>query len=77
MSPRRYFTEATFSPIRWEKKEKTIVCEHVYKNTNVGMCNKCGRPTHDIDWDKERALKKEHVDKNGFFYNNSSGWWSI
>jgi hypothetical protein len=75
VSPRRYFATVNFAPIPYNFKPTK--CEHLYKNTNVGMCNKCGRPTHDIDWDKEKDLKKEHVDKNGFFYNNSSGWWSI
>lgn len=53
------------------------MCEHVYKNTNVGTCKLCGRPTHDIDWAQEHALKKAHVEKYGILYNAPSGWWSI
>jgi len=51
------------------------VCEHVYKNTVIGDCLKCGRPTHDMDWQlQNKMMKKWHEDNPDAEY---AGWTSI
>jgi hypothetical protein len=37
----------------------------------------CGKPSHNIDWEKEHALRAAHVAEKGIFYNVPGTWWSI
>jgi hypothetical protein len=50
-------------------------CDHIYKNSAVGQCDSCGRPTHDMDWEYQNHLNRQwKLDNPNTTYG---GWWSI
>ena len=51
-------------------------CEHVYKNVYANPCPQCGRETHEIDWNRSKQEREEHIAKYGLFHNTGV-WWSI
>lgn len=51
-------------------------CEHIYKNIGVEVCPKCGRDTHEINWQEQKTLKKQWLKDNPLAWKNV-GWWSI
>jgi len=50
-------------------------CDHIYQNVNAEICPKCGKPTHEINWQKENELKEKWKEKNP--NAKYEGWWSI
>ena len=51
-------------------------CEHVYKSMRTNPCPKCGKDTHETDWEQIAKQRREHREKHGLFYNVRE-WWSI
>lgn len=41
-----------------------MYCEHVYKDMNANPCPKCGKDTHETDWNLQNKLQKEWKDAN-------------
>lgn len=50
------------------------MCEHVYKEMEERICPLCGAETHDIDWNKQSRLIREHREKVGLFYQSVTHW---
>jgi hypothetical protein len=55
----------------------TLICEHVYRNVGAAICPTCDKPTHEIDWEFQNAIRREHREKHGILYNPPREWWSI
>jgi len=43
---------------------------------NSKICPLCNQPTHEIDWDRSKQERAEHVEKYGLFHNTGV-WWSL
>ena len=52
------------------------MCEHIYKIINADICPKCGRDTHEPDWELLKAQRKAHREKFGLLHTVRE-WWSI
>jgi hypothetical protein len=52
------------------------MCPHVYQNMGTETCNLCGRPTHEINWEKENKIMKKWLKENPDAWK-TVGWWSI
>lgn len=50
------------------------ICEHVYNNMHANPCPKCGKETHEIDWQFQHKLHKQWIADGKATYQ---GWWSI
>lgn len=51
------------------------LCEHVYKETVIGDCPSCGKPSHTMDWKKQNRLMQEWKEANP--NAEYEGWMSI
>jgi len=51
-------------------------CLHVYRNVGQNPCQFCGGDTHEIDWNRSKQERAEHIEKYGIFHNTGV-WWSI
>jgi len=54
----------------------TTLCRHVYENTGFALCPECGKPTHEVDWAKEEAMRQQWLKENPDA-GKYGGWWSI
>lgn len=54
----------------------TEYCEHVYKNMNANPCPKCGKETHETNWEQVNEYHKKWLKENPDAWKNV-GWWSI
>ncbi len=41
-----------------------LICQHVFKNMGLDLCNLCGQPTHDLDWGKQNKLMSQWKEDN-------------
>jgi hypothetical protein len=52
-----------------------LICQHVYTNMGTELCNLCGNPSNDLDWNKQNKFMDQWKKDNpnaGYI-----GWTSI
>lgn len=60
-----------------------MFCYHVYQNTGFEICPKCGKDTHETNWDFQNALHRKWIAEGKHLImqcpqgGTIRGWWDI
>ena len=58
----------------------TMLCQHIYEETEDFICRHCDQPTHKTKWLAWRQMHKKHQKELNVYsreYKNPTVWWSI